>query len=283
MTVKPEWIRVKGVDESILQRMKSLIDKYNLHTVCEDAMCPNMGTCFKAGTATFMLLGNVCTRNCTFCSVSHGKDLMLPDRDEPANVAYAARELNLKHVVITSVTRDDLQDGGAHQFAETIKAIQRLLPGATTDVLVPDLKGSIDNLSIITDAGPNILAHNIETVPRLYEVCRPQANYKRSLRVLENVKALRPKIFTKSGIMLGLGEIREEILDVMNDLRRVNCDFLTLGQYLKPTARNLDVKEFIKPETFDEYKKIGEKMGFRHVSSAPFVRSSFHAEEALTS
>lgn len=281
ITKKPEWIRVKGVDESILTRMKNLIDAYNLHTVCESAMCPNMGTCFKAGTATFMLLGDVCTRNCAFCGVFHGKALLSPDPDEPANVARAARELNLKHVVITSVTRDDLQDGGAYQFAETIKEVNRFLPGATTDALIPDLKGSRDNLSIVIEAKPNILAHNIETVPRLYKICRPQADYGTSLKVLENTKKLCPKIFTKSGMMLGLGEMHEEVLEVMNDLRRVDCDFLTLGQYLKPSVENLEVQEFIKPEVFDEYRKIGEEMGFLHVSSGPFVRSSFHAEEAL--
>ena len=283
ITEKPEWIRVKGVDESILTRMKNLIDEYNLHTVCESAMCPNMGTCFRAGTATFMLLGDVCTRNCAFCGVSHGKVLLPPDPDEPVNVARAARQLNLKHVVITSVTRDDLQDGGAHQFARTISEVNRLLPEATTDVLIPDMKGSRDNLSIVLDARPNILAHNIETVPRLYTTCRPQANYLTSLTLLERAKKLCPQIFTKSGMMLGLGETPEEVFKVMHDLRRVRCDFLTLGQYLRPSVENLKVQEFIKPEVFDEYKRIGEEMGFLHVSSAPFVRSSFHAEDALRS
>lgn len=281
ITEKPEWIRVKGADESILTRMKSLIDEYNLHTVCESAMCPNMGTCFKAGTATFMLLGDVCTRNCAFCGVLHGKTLLPSDPDEPMNVARAAQQLNLKHVVITSVTRDDLQDAGAHQFARTIREINRLLPESTTDVLIPDMKGSRDNLSIVLDAGPNILAHNIETVPRLYTICRPQANYQTSLKLLENTKKLRLHIFTKSGMMLGLGEMRKEVLEVMHDLRRVDCDFLTLGQYLRPSVENLEVQEYIKPEVFDEYRRIGEEMGFLHVSSAPFVRSSFHAEEAL--
>lgn len=279
---KPDWIRVRGVDENVLNRMKGLIDNYRLHTVCESAMCPNMGTCFKAGTATFMLLGDVCTRNCAFCSVSKGRDPLPPDPEEPANVARAARELNLRHIVMTSVTRDDLQDGGAHQFAKTIEEIHKLLSGVTTDVLVPDMKGRIDNLATVLEAGPDILAHNIETVPRLYGICRPRANYRTSLKLLENAKKLSPQTFTKSGMMLGLGETSEEILEVMKDLLSAGCDFLTLGQYLKPSSQNMDVKEFIKPEVFGEYKRIGGELGFLHVSSAPFVRSSFHAEEALT-
>jgi len=280
ITKKPEWIRVKGVDEDVLNSMKGLLDKYHLHTVCESAVCPNMGTCFKAGTATFMILGDICTRNCSFCGVVNGKPER-PNPDEPANVARAAKELELKHVVITSVTRDDLPDGGANQFAKTIREINRSLPDATTDVLIPDLKGSRDNLSIVIDAKPDILAHNLETVPSLYATCRQQANYETSLKVLENSKKLNPQVFTKSGVMLGLGETRDEVFEVMGDLRSVNCDFLTLGQYLRPAAENLEVKEFITPEAFNEYRQIGEEMGFRYVASSPFVRSSFHAEEAL--
>jgi lipoic acid synthetase len=280
ITKKPEWIRVKGVDEDVLNRMKALLDKYHLHTVCESAVCPNMGTCFKAGTATFMILGDICTRSCAFCGVMNGKPGN-PDPDEPANVARAAKDLELKHVVVTSVTRDDLPDGGAKQFSETIREINRLLPETTTDVLIPDLKGSRDNLTIVIDAKPDILAHNLETVPSLYATCRQQADYETSLRVLENSKKLNPQVFTKSGLMLGLGETRDEVLEVMDDLRSVNCDFLTLGQYLRPAAENLEVKEFITPEAFDEYMQIGEKIGFRYVASSPFVRSSFHAEEAL--
>lgn len=280
ITRKPEWIRVKGVDEEVLNRMKQLVDKYHLHTVCESATCPNMGECFSAGTATFMILGDICTRNCSFCSVAHGKP-MDPDPEEPENVARAAKELRLKHVVLTCVTRDDLPDGGANQFAKTIQAIHRLGPEATTDVLISDLKGSKENLAIVIEAKPDILAHNLETVPRLYATCRQQADYPTSLKVLENSKELNPDIFTKSGIMLGLGETRQEVLEVMRDLRRVNCDFLTLGQYLRPAAENVEVKEFIAPAAFDDYRRIGEEMGFPYVLSSPFVRSSFHAEEAL--
>lgn len=280
ITKKPEWIRVRGVDESVLNQMKCLLDRYHLHTVCESAVCPNMGECFKAGTATFMILGNSCTRNCAFCGVDHGKPLP-PDPEEPEHVAQAARELGLRHVVITSVTRDDLPDGGAGQFAATIRAVNRLLPNATTDVLIPDLKGSFENLKIIMDARPDILAHNLETVPRLYTTCRQKADYRVSLRVLENAKKINPGCFTKSGIMLGLGETRDEILGVMDDLRGVGCDFLTIGQYLRPSPENIEVKEFIRPEVFEELRQIGLEKGFIYVASSPFVRSSFHAEEAL--
>lgn len=280
ITQKPEWIRVKGVDEAILNKMKGLLDRYHLHTVCESAACPNVGTCFSAGTATFMILGNVCTRNCSFCGVLSGKPLP-PDPDEPVHVAEAACDLGLKHVVVTSVTRDDLADGGAAQFAATIRQINRLVPSASTDVLIPDFQGSRDNLAMVMDAKPDILAHNLETVPRLYPTCRQKADYQKSLRILQYAKELNPPGFTKSGIMLGLGETREEVLGVMHDLRAVGCDFLTIGQYLRPSAEQIEVKEFIRPEIFEEYRTIGAEMGFRYVASSPFVRSSFHAEEAL--
>ena len=280
ITKKPEWIRVKGVDAAILNRMKGLLDRYHLHTVCESAVCPNVGTCFSAGTATFMILGNTCTRNCSFCGVFTGKP-QLPDPEEPLHVAEAARDLSLKHVVITSVTRDDLADGGAAQFAKTILQINHLLPVASTDVLIPDFQGSRENLAIVMDAKPDILAHNLETVPRLYATCRQSADYRRSLRILRHAKELCPERFTKSGIMLGLGETRDEIFEVMRDLREVDCDFLTIGQYLRPSADQIEVREFIRPEIFEEYRQMGGEMGFRYVASSPFVRSSFHAEEAL--
>jgi len=280
ITRKPEWIRVRGVDEDVLNRMKGLVEKYHLHTVCESATCPNMGECFCAGTATFMILGDVCTRNCAFCSVAHGTPSS-PDPEEPLNVARAARELELKHVVVTCVTRDDLPDGGATQFARTLQEIHRLMPGATTDLLISDLRGRRENLEIVLDEKPDILAHNLETVPRLYATCRSQADYERSLRVLEDSKNSNPEICTKSGLMLGLGETGGEVLAVMKELRSVDCDFLTLGQYLRPAAANLAVKEFITPEAFEELRIAGEEMGFAYVASAPFVRSSFHSEEAL--
>ncbi|MFC1591006.1 lipoyl synthase [Thermodesulfobacteriota bacterium] len=280
MTRKPEWIRVKGVDESVLNRMKGLVDKYHLHTVCESATCPNMGECFCSGTATFMILGDICTRNCAFCSVRAGTPLP-PDPREPENIASASQELNLKHVVLTCVSRDDLTDGGAAQFAETIRAINKLLPDTTTDVLISDLNGSRKNLEIVLDARPDILAHNLETVPRLYATCRQQADYQRSLDVLVCSKEIAPDIFTKSGIMVGLGETKDEVIALMQDLRGVSCDFVTIGQYLRPSADNLEVVEFITPAMFEEYRQIGVEMGFRYIASAPFVRSSFHAEEAL--
>jgi lipoic acid synthetase len=277
---KPPWLRVRGPSEKSLSDMKSMLDDLHLHTVCESAICPNVGTCFAKGTATFMILGDICTRNCGFCSVKHSTPLPV-DPEEPLHVAQAAKKLNLKHVVITSVTRDDLSDGGAKQFAETIHQINRLLPDASTDVLIPDLIGSKENLKIVIDAKPTILAHNLETVPGLYKTARQYSSYKTSLEILEWSKDLDPDIYTKSGIMLGLGETREEVLHTMQDLRKVKCDFLTIGQYLKPTSKNVEVYEYIHPDIFDQYKEEGEQMGFTYVASAPFVRSSFHAEEAL--
>lgn len=279
-TGKPPWIRVKGPSEKCLKDMKNMLDSLNLHTVCESAVCPNVGTCFARGTATFMILGTVCTRDCGFCSVSHGTPLPV-DPDEPLHVAQAASRLHLRHVVITSVTRDDLPDGGAQQFAETIRTVNELLPEASTDVLIPDLRRSKENLAIVLEALPVILAHNLETVPRLYRTARQQASYHSSLKILEWTKELDARVYTKSGLMLGLGETREEVLQTMEDLRKVQCDFLTIGQYLRPTPRNLEVVEYIHPDTFDRYREDGERMGFSYVASAPFVRSSFHAEEAL--
>ena len=280
VTKKPPWLTVKGPSEKCLNDMKNMLDSLNLHTVCESAICPNVGTCFSKGTATFMILGTICTRNCGFCSVTHGTPLPV-DPDEPLRVAQAAAQLNLKHVVITSVTRDDLPDGGAHQFAETIRKINDLLPEASTDVLIPDLRGSQKNLKTVLDAHPDILAHNLETIPRLYTTARQYSHYEISLKILEWTKALDATIYTKSGIMLGLGETREEVLQTMEDLRKVKCDFLTIGQYLRPTPQNVEVVEYIHPDTFDRYREEGERMGFSYVASAPFVRSSFHAEEAL--
>ncbi len=279
-TKKPPWIKVKGPSEKCLSDMKEMLDSLNLHTVCESATCPNVGTCFSEGTATFMILGDFCTRNCGFCSVKHGTPLPV-DPEEPLHIAQASKMLNLKHVVVTSVTRDDLPDGGAKQFADTIRQINQHLPDASTDVLIPDLKGSKENLKTVVEAKPDILAHNLETVPRLYKTARQQANYHMSLKILEWTKEIDSTIYTKSGLMLGLGETREEVLKTMEMLRRVKCDFLTIGQYLRPTSENIEVVEYIHPDVFDQYKEDGEKMGFRYVASAPFVRSSFHAEEAL--
>lgn len=280
ITKKPDWIRVKAVDWKVLEKMKSLTDKYHLHTVCEGATCPNMGECFCSGTATFMILGDICTRNCAFCSVTSAKPLP-PDQKEPENVALAAKELGLKHVVITCVSRDDLDDGGAGQFALTLEAIHRILPDATTDVLVSDLKTQKENIKIVLDQEPDIFAHNLETVPRLYDTCRSMADYQNSLKVLAMAKEIDPNQYTKCGLMVGLGETKDEIVEVMKDLRSVDCDFITIGQYLRPGPDNLEVVEFVTPEMFEEYKKIGEDLGFTYVASSPFVRSSFHSEKAL--
>jgi lipoic acid synthetase len=280
ITKKPDWIRVKAVDWKVLEKMKSLTDKYQLHTVCEGATCPNMGECFCSGTATFMILGDICTRNCAFCSVTSAKPLP-PDPKEPENIALASKELGLKHVVITCVSRDDLEDGGSEQFALTLEAIHRILPDATTDVLVSDLKTQKENIKIVLDQKPDIFAHNLETVPRLYDICRSMADYQNSLKVLAMAKEIDPNQYTKCGLMVGLGETKEEIVAVMKDLRVVDCDFITIGQYLRPDPNNLEVVEFITPEMFEEYKKIGEDLGFTYVASSPFVRSSFHSEEAL--
>ena len=277
---KPDWIRVKGVDWSVLEKMKSLTERYKLHTVCEGATCPNMGECFACGTATFMLLGEICTRNCAFCSVKSGQPLP-PDPDEPRNVALASRDLGLKHVVLTCVTRDDLADGGAGQFVLTLREIRSLLPDATTDVLVSDLRGSRENVAMVLEEKPSIFAHNLETVPHLYSTCRSQADYKKSLRVLEYAKQIDPAQLIKCGLMVGLGEKPDQVLEVLRDLRAIDCDFLTIGQYLRPTKDNLSVKEFVTPEQFDRYRDSALEMGFTYVASAPFVRSSFHSEDAL--
>ena len=227
-----------------------------------------------------MILGDICTRNCAFCSVASAKPLP-PDPKEPENIALASKELGLKHVVITCVSRDDLDDGGAGQFALTLEAIHRILPDATTDVLVSDLKTQKENIKIVLDQKPDIFAHNLETVPRLYDTCRSMADYQNSLKVLAMAKEIDPNQYTKCGLMVGLGETKDEIVAVMKNLRSVDCDFITIGQYLRPGPDNLEVVEFITPEIFEEYKKIGEELGFTYVASSPFVRSSFHSEDAL--
>jgi lipoic acid synthetase len=259
--------------------MASLLAEYGLHTVCEEARCPNQGECFGRRTATFMILGNLCTRDCAFCSVSSGKPLP-PDASEPPRVAQAAKDLGLRHVVVTSVTRDDLRDGGAQHFASTIRAIRTLLPQAIVEVLIPDLEGDEEALQMILQAGPHILGHNLETVPRIYPFVRPQALYERSLHLLSFAKTKGGGILTKSGLMLGLGESMEEVEGVMEDLRRASCDLLSLGQYLQPTSRQVPVQDFIPPEIFSRFEEKGRQLGFANVASAPFVRSSYHSEEA---
>lgn len=274
------WLRRTLPDQRVLDRMDALLEGLNLHTVCDSALCPNRGECFKKGTATFIILGNICTRNCGFCAVKKGKPLPL-DPEEPYHIAQAARHLQLKHIVVTSVTRDDLPDGGAEHFAETIIEIKKQLPKSTVEVLVPDFKGSWEALQRVIDAQPEVINHNIETVNRLYRLVRPKAVYKRSLELLRQVKIRDKNIISKSGIMVGLGEEEEEIIQAMKDLREVDGDILTIGQYLRPSPLHLRVQNYIHPDKFEEYQKTGMSLGFKYVASAPLVRSSYHAGEIL--
>ncbi|KNF07538.1 lipoyl synthase LipA [Gottschalkia purinilytica] len=279
---KPEWLRIKKREGQNMGYVNDLLKKFSLNTVCEAANCPNRVECYSKKTATFMILGKECSRNCRFCNVTH-KKLEPLDPKEPENVAKATVDLGLKHVVITSVTRDDLPDGGASHFAETIKAIRRIKKDIIIEVLIPDLLGDIDALKIVVDAKPEILNHNIETVPRLYPDVRPMAIYQRSLDVLKNVKVLDPTVLTKSGIMVGLGEKEDEVIEVFKDLRQVDCDFLTVGQYLQPSEKHYQLKEYVTPETFEMYKEEATKLGFKFVASSPLVRSSYKAADMFAS
>ena len=273
---RPEWLKAKIPGGETYARLKNLIDAHKLHTVCEEARCPNMGECWHSGTATFMILGDICTRSCGFCAVKTGRPDYGLDWDEPRRVVDAMKLMGIRHAVITSVNRDERADGGSPIFAETIRLIRKELPGVTVEVLIPDFKGSEEALNNVLDAGPEILNHNLETVPRLYRTVRPQANYRQSLEVLNRSK-LRG-FTTKTGLMLGIGERTEEVLDVLKDIRGVSCDILTLGQYLQPTKDHLPVDRFVHPDEFKMLKDLGLKMGFRHVESGPLVRSSYHAE-----
>jgi len=275
---KPSWLVVKAPREETLQQMRRLLDDLNLHVICDQALCPNIGTCFAHGTATFLILGDTCTRNCHFCAVRKG-ETRPPDPEESERVAQAVKRLGLKHVVVTSVTRDDLEDFGAGQFASTVMRTRALNPETRIELLIPDFKGSSEALKIVVKANPDVLGHNLETVPRLYPQVRQGASYQRSLKLLKAIKVLNRSILTKSGLMLGLGEEEQEILSVMNDLRSVDCDIMTLGQYLQPSERQLKVEEYIKPEKFKEYQEIGLRLGFSYVASGPLVRSSFNAGE----
>lgn len=274
----PKWAKRKIGSRGSIHKMKEVLRREGLHTVCEEASCPNIGECFSKPTVTFMIMGNVCTRNCGFCDVTPGTPKLL-DIEEPVKIARVSKQLGLSHVVITSVTRDDLLDGGAGHFGSTIKELKNAIPEASIEVLTPDFKGDVALLGPIARERPDIFNHNVETVPRLYPLVRPQADYERSLKILRGMKRLEPEIITKSGIMLGLGEKREEILGVMDDLRTVGCDVLTIGQYLRPSKGNLPVVEYVEEVVFAEYGDIARKKGFLHVASAPLVRSSFNAEE----
>jgi lipoic acid synthetase len=279
VTVKPDWLRVKAPQFQRVGSVKAILRDLGLNTVCEEASCPNIGECFQAGTATFLIMGPACTRACPYCDIDFEKKPQPLAPSEPSRLAEAVRRLQLKHVVITSVNRDDLADGGASQFVRCIEQVRQISPQTTIEVLIPDLCGNWEALGTILQAKPEVINHNTETVPRLYKRVRPQGNYERSLELLRRSRKLAPWIYTKSGIMVGLGETEAEIQAVMQDLRSVDCDILTIGQYLQPSAKHLTVKEFITPAQFESWRKLGESLGFLQVVSTPLTRSSYHAEE----
>ncbi len=276
---KPRWLRVKLPTGERYKNVRKLVDNYGLNTICQSGNCPNMGECWGAGTATFMILGNVCTRSCGFCSVKTGRPEQV-DWDEPERVARSVKLMDVKHCVLTSVDRDDLRDGGSIIWKETVNAVRRMSPGTTMETLIPDFKGETINIDRIIEVAPEIVSHNIETVRRLTRKVRIQAQYDRSLEVLRYLKEKGlPR--TKSGIMLGLGEFEEEVIETLYDLREANVDIVTLGQYLQPTTSHLPVQEFVSPEQFEKFKAIGLEMGFKYVESGPLVRSSYHAERHM--
>ena len=279
MTVKPEWLRVKAPQWERVGSVKEILRDLALNTVCEEASCPNIGECFSAGTATFLIMGPACTRACPYCDIDFEKKPQALDHTEPDRLAEAVRRMNLNHVVITSVNRDDLPDGGASQFVKCIEAVRSLSPKTTIEVLIPDMCGDWAALAIILQAQPEVLNHNTETVPRLYKRVRPQGDYGRSLQLIQQTRQLAPAIYTKSGIMVGLGETDEEVRQTLQDLRNAGCDILTIGQYLQPSNKHLIVKEFVTPEQFDAWREFGEAIGFLQVVSSPLTRSSYHAEQ----
>jgi lipoic acid synthetase len=276
---RPSWLRAPAPAGPNYRELKTLITDLKLHTVCESAACPNVGECWNNRTATFMILGNVCTRRCGFCAVQKGAPLPV-DYDEPRRVAEAVSLMGLKYAVVTSVNRDDRKDGGAELFALTIQAIRERIPGCRVEVLVPDFQGSRDAMKIVMDARPDVLNHNTETVPRLYRQVRLGARYQRSLEMLRYAKSLSPSTPVKSGLMLGLGELADEVLGVMNDLRAHSVDILTLGQYLRPSPKHLPIVRYLPPDEFDRFRDAGRAMGFAHVEAGPLVRSSYHADES---
>ncbi|TVQ22436.1 MAG: lipoyl synthase [Leptolyngbya sp. DLM2.Bin15] len=279
MTVKPEWLRVKAPQWQRVGSVKDTLRDLGLNTVCEEASCPNIGECFHHGTATFLIMGPACTRACPYCDIDFEKKPQALDPTEPTRLAEAVRRLGLNHVVITSVNRDDLPDGGASQFIGCIEAVRALSPKTTIEVLIPDLCGNWDALATLLSARPEVLNHNTETIPRLYRRVRPQGDYDRSLDLLRRSRQIAPWLYTKSGIMVGLGETDEEVRQVMRDLRSVDCDILTIGQYLQPSQKHLGVQDFVTPEQFDAWREFGESIGFLQVVSSPLTRSSYHAEQ----
>lgn len=275
---RPEWLKVRAPGGDNYVQLKKMMHSKTLHTVCEEAHCPNIGECWGNGTATFLILGEICTRSCGFCAITTGRPEPV-DPEEPLRVALAIQQMGVRHAVITSVNRDELPDQGSSIWAKTIEEVRRLNPKVSIEVLIPDFKGDFECLQKVLDAKPNILNHNVETVPRLYRVVRPQAKYQRSLDVLDYSK--KQGFITKTGIMVGLGETLEEVIDVMNDLRIIKVDILTIGQYLQPTPNHLPIERFVTPEEFKEIKLRGIQMGFRHIEAGPLVRSSYHAEKHL--
>ena len=277
---KPGWLKVRAPGGPQYLRLKQLMRELDLHTVCEEAHCPNVGECWEHGTATFMILGDVCTRNCAYCAVAHGRPPKY-DIEEPSRVAEAIGEMRLRHAVITSVDRDDLPDFGAFIFAETIRQIKQRLPDCSVEVLVPDFQGNEDSIRTVLEAEPDIYNHNTETVPRLYKRCRPGGRYERVMNIFRTAKRIAPHIPTKTGIILGMGETLEEVEVVMRDLREVDVDILTLGQYLRPSDSHIPLDRYVTPDEFRQMREIGMAMGFRHVESGPLVRSSYHAWEQV--
>jgi len=272
----PEWLTIRLPRPDTIKGVEQMMRSKNLHTVCESARCPNLPECWSKKTATFMILGDTCTRSCGFCAIKVGRGEEL-DPFEPLNVALTAKTMGMKHVVVTSVARDDLKDQGAEQFAKTIRALHKEVPHMIVEVLTPDFQGREELVKTVTDAHPEIFNHNIETIERLHTIVRPQAKYSRTMRVLQMVKELDPTIYTKSGMMLGLGETKDEVVETMRDLRKIGVDAVTIGQYLRPTMKHLEVVEYIHPDVFKEYETIGEELGFAFVASGPFIRSSYNA------
>lgn len=279
MVVKPDWLRVKAPQWERVGSVKDILRDLDLNTVCEEASCPNIGECFHHGTATFLIMGPACTRACPYCDIDFEKKPVALDPTEPERLAEAVRRMNLNHVVITSVNRDDLPDGGASQFVRCIQQIRTLSPQTTIEVLIPDLCGNWAALETILNADPEVINHNTETVPRLYKRVRPQGEYQRTLELLMRSRQLAPWVYTKSGIMVGLGETDAEIQATMADLRHVDCDILTIGQYLQPTAKHLGVQDFVHPDQFAKWQALGEEMGFLQIVASPLTRSSYHAEQ----
>jgi lipoic acid synthetase len=279
MQRKPKWIRAKNATHPAIGQLKSVLRENNLHTVCEEASCPNIGECFSHGTATFMIMGDICTRRCPFCDVAHGRPQPL-DENEPENLARTIAAMGLRYVVITSVDRDDLRDGGAAHFVECVRKVREHSPQIEIEILVPDFRGRKEvALEILANAPPDVFNHNLETVPRLYKQARPGSDYQYSLELIKTFKAMYPDVATKSGVMLGLGETIDEVKQVMRDLRAHDCDMLTLGQYLQPSKHHLPIARFVTPEEFDELAVYGNEIGFENVASGPMVRSSYHADQ----